>query len=164
MLCPKHHARGIQIHHTSFDLFMKLLFKGLLLVFMTICYTATTYAQSEADRLLGTYMSAGNKGRVVISKDGDKYKGTLVWSVTPGALDKNNPDPAERTKKLAGKVILKNFVYAGKNVWDSGTIYDPEKGKTYSCKITLKPDGNLTVRGFIGVSLIGRNTEWTRVK
>lgn len=143
---------------------MKRFLKSLLLALIALCYSATTHAQAEADRILGTYMSAGNKGRVVISKQGNKYHGTLVWSITPGALDKNNPDPNERTKKLAGKVILKNFTYSGKNVWSDGSIYDPEKGKTYSCKITLKPDGNLTVRGFIGVSLIGRNTEWTRVK
>ena len=43
-------------------------------------------------------------------------------------------------------------------------VIDPENGKTYSCKITLKNNGDLTVRGFIGVSLLGRNTTWKRLK
>lgn len=141
---------------------MKKLFQLFLIFF---CLQATAFAQTnEADNILGTYMSAGDKGKVVITKNGDHYNGKLVWSVTPGALDKNNPVESERTKKLAGKQILTGFVYTGKNVWEKGKIYDPENGKTYSCKITLNPDGNLTVRGFIGVSLIGRNTQWRRVK
>ena len=94
----------------------------------------------EADRLLGTYMTEGNKGKVTIEKSGDIYFGKLVWSVLTG------------------------FKYAGKNVWEDGKIYDPENGKTYSCKITLKANGDITVRGFIGISLLGRNTTWKRVK
>jgi uncharacterized protein (DUF2147 family) len=45
-----------------------------------------------------------------------------------------------------------------------GTIYDPGNGKKYKCKIWLRKDGNLKVRGFVGVSLIGRNEIWTPVK
>ena len=118
----------------------------------------------EADRLLGTYMTEGNKGKVTIEKSGDVYFGKLVWSVTKGAVDKNNPVKSERTKKLVGKTILTGFKYASKNVWEDGKIYDPENGKTYSCKITLKSNGDITVRGFIGISLLGRNTTWKRVK
>jgi len=119
---------------------------------------------SESDRLIGTYMTEGSKGKVVIERAGGTYNGKLVWSKTEGALDKNNPVKAEQSKKLVGKTILTGFKYAGKGVWDGGKIYDPENGKTYNCKITLKSDGNITVRGFIGVSLLGRNTNWTRVK
>ena len=75
-----------------------------------------------------------------------------------------HPVKSERTKKLVGKTILTGFKYAGKNVWEDGKIYDPENGKTYSCKITMKTNGDITVRGFIGISLLGRNTTWKRVK
>lgn len=134
----------------------------MCLVFAIICNVKVQTA--EADRLLGTYMTEGNKGKVVIEKRGNTYNGKLVWSITPGALDKNNPVKAERTKKLAGKTILTGFKYAGDNVWNDGKIYDPENGKTYSCKITLQKNGNITVRGFIGVSLLGRSTNWKRIK
>jgi len=42
-------------------------------------------------------------------------------------------------------------------------VYDPKSGKTYSCKMTLKGD-KLDIRGFVGVSLIGRTDTFTRVK
>ena len=60
--------------------------------------------------------------------------------------------------------ILKDFVYdAEDKEWEDGTIYDPKNGKTYSCYMTL--DGTkLNVRGYVGVSMIGRTSVWTRVQ
>jgi uncharacterized protein (DUF2147 family) len=57
---------------------------------------------------------------------------------------------------------LSGFAYEGKNHWKEGRIYDPETGKTYSCKMTLKKPDELEVRGFIGLSIIGRTVVWTR--
>ena len=119
---------------------------------------------ADADRIIGTYMTEGGKAKVVIEKKGDTYNGKLIWNMTEGLLDKNNPVKSEETKPLVGKTILRGFKYAKKDTWDGGKIYDPENGKTYSCKITLKNNGDLTVRGFIGVSLLGRNTTWKRLK
>jgi uncharacterized protein (DUF2147 family) len=54
------------------------------------------------------------------------------------------------------------IVFASADVfWEDGKIYDPKNGKTYSCKMTL--EGNeLKVRGYVGFSLLGRTTVWTR--
>ncbi|MES5135282.1 DUF2147 domain-containing protein [Prevotella amnii] len=117
-----------------------------------------------ADKLIGTYLTEGGKAKIAIAKSGNTYYGKLIWSITKNALDKNNPVKSERTKKLAGKIILTGFKYANNDVWNNGKIYDPENGKTYSCKITRKSNGDLVVRGFIGFSLLGRNTTWTRLK
>ncbi|NCU04415.1 MAG: DUF2147 domain-containing protein, partial [Chitinophagaceae bacterium] len=38
----------------------------------------------------------------------------------------------------------------------------PKNGKTYSCKMALDGNNTLKVRGYIGVSLIGRTDTWTR--
>jgi uncharacterized protein (DUF2147 family) len=57
---------------------------------------------------------------------------------------------------------LSGFKFAGDNLWEDGTIYDPENGKTYRCKITLESPNRLNVRGFVGISLFGRTTVWTR--
>lgn len=120
-------------------------------------------AQAPADRIIGTYMTEGGKAKVSIARTGNKYVGTIVWTQTPGKLDSKNPNAAERTKKIEGKHILQNFVYTEDNTWEKGTIYDPESGKSYSCKITRESDGTLKVRGFIGISLLGRTTEWKRL-
>ncbi|MFZ5907440.1 MAG: DUF2147 domain-containing protein [Nitrospirota bacterium] len=50
---------------------------------------------------------------------------------------------------------------SGEDQWEGGKIYDPQNGKTYSCKIKLEGQ-KLRVRGFIGFSLLGRTAVWTR--
>ena len=76
-------------------------------------------------------------------------------------MDKNNPDKSKRNTPLMGYLLLKNFIFDD-GIWKDGTIYDPENGKTYSCKITMKDKNTLDVRGFIGISLIGRTDVWKR--
>ncbi len=129
-----------------------------------ILLTSLGVVAQEASRIVGTYLTEKENAKVRITQHGDRFTGTIVWSVTPGATDKNNPEASERTKPIVGKVILRDFVYDGDDVWDSGKIYDPESGKTYSCKITRLKDGRLKVRGFIGVSLIGRTSHWKPIK
>jgi uncharacterized protein (DUF2147 family) len=47
--------------------------------------------------------------------------------------------------------------------WSGGEILDPKNGKIYRAKMSLSEDGkSLNVRGFIGVSLIGRTQTWWR--
>ena len=75
-------------------------------------------------------------------------------------VDKNNPDDDLKSRPLVGMELLSDFEFDD-DEWEDGEIYDPESGKTYSCEMTL--DGNtLNVRGYIGVSWVGRTTEWTR--
>jgi uncharacterized protein (DUF2147 family) len=63
---------------------------------------------------------------------------------------------------LNGLILLNNFVFdADDKVWEDGTIYDPKNGKTYSCNITLVDD-KLNVRGYVGISMIGRTAIWTK--
>lgn len=118
----------------------------------------------KADDIIGTYMTDKNEGMVEITKREGKYFGKLLWTKTPGKLDDKNPDPKQKTEKLAGKEILKSFDFDGTDLWHNGTIYDPKNGKTYNCKINRDEKGNLNVRGFIGVSLLGRTTLWIKVK
>ena len=48
--------------------------------------------------------------------------------------------------------------------WRGGKILDPENGKEYKCKIELEDKDVLKVRGFIGLSVIGRTQRWYRVQ
>ena len=43
-----------------------------------------------------------------------------------------------------------------------GARSDPKKGSTYDCTIKMKNENTLEVRGYIGISLIGRTDTWTR--
>ena len=74
----------------------------------------------------------------------------------------NNPDLNLRKKPVLGLEIVKGFAYAGDSKWVDGKVYDPKNGKTYSGKMTLVSPNQLNLRGFIGISLLGRTTTWTR--
>jgi uncharacterized protein (DUF2147 family) len=114
------------------------------------------------DAVVGVWFNAEKDGKVQIYKQGDKYFGKIVWAKTP-RKDTENPDPKLKNNDLMGKVILNDFKYTGKN-WEDGTIYDPKNGKTYSCIIKSKGPNSLDIRGFIGFSLLGRTTNWTKAQ
>lgn len=49
----------------------------------------------------------------------------------------------------------------GDNEWGGGSILDPKSGKIYRAKITAQ--GNkLLVRGYLGISLLGRTQVWKK--
>lgn len=67
-------------------------------------------------------------------------------------------------KKIIGMTIAKRLKQNG-HKYEGGEILDPENGKVYQCKMTLDETGQqLEVRGFIGVSLLGRSQTWHRVE
>ena len=146
----------------------------LVLAFGAVAYAAT----DPADAMLGEWITAEGKGRVSIIKTvNDKkearYHGKIVWLKEPKypaddeeagktKHDRKNPDPAKRSKPILGLKVLEDFRYTGDKTWTYGTIYDPENGKTYKCTITMPDPTKLYVRGYIGFSLLGRTTTWTR--
>lgn len=134
---------------------------------------------ADGDALIGRWVTEPeghpDLAHVEIFKDGDVYSGKVIWLAEPiygpddeqgmagqEKVDRENPDAELKKRSIIGLQLVEGFTYAGKNKWTGGTIYDPNNGKTYSCKIKLKGD-ELKVRGYIGVSLIGRTTRWTRV-
>jgi uncharacterized protein (DUF2147 family) len=141
--------------------------KKTTLLLMTLLFCETLFSQINADAILGTWLTGSGKGKVHIYKEGNKYNGKIVWLKEPNRedgtakLDRNNSDKALQSRPIMGLNMLKDFTFE-KDKWVGGTIYDPENGKTYSCKITYR-DGKLDVRGFIGISLIGRTDTWFKV-
>ena len=69
----------------------------------------------------------------------------------------------ERKDQLVkGMTIITGMRQNGEH-WDGGQILDPENGKLYKCKMHLEDGGQkLVVRGYIGVSLLGRSQTWVR--
>jgi len=60
--------------------------------------------------------------------------------------------------------ILWNLRRQG-DTWEGGEILDPENGSVYRCKLHPVSDGSkLEVRGFIGISLLGRTQTWMRAR
>ncbi len=68
-----------------------------------------------------------------------------------------------KNKPLKGVTIVHNLKNVGGTSYENGTILDPKSGKTYKLKGELADGGKkLKLRGYIGVSALGRNQTWIR--
>jgi uncharacterized protein (DUF2147 family) len=153
---------------------MKLAFLNLFLIAFGIsqyahAQTQANAATNEADKIVGVWETGSGKARVKITKSGNFYYGRIVWLREPNneegkpKVDKNNPDESKRQTPLLGLRMLASFEFKGNNLWEDGTIYDPESGSTYNCKINLEDDNTMNIRGFIGISAFGRTDVWKRM-
>lgn len=123
----------------------------------------------EGDKILGVWLSETKEGKIQVFRVGNKYSGKLIWSKNMYASDGKtskkdveNDDAKLRSRDLKNLVLLSNLVYDD-GEYSGGTIYDPKNGSTYKCYMTLEGD-KLNIRGYIGISLIGRTSVWTRVQ
>jgi uncharacterized protein (DUF2147 family) len=146
-----------------------------LAAFVLFAPRSNAAPDTNADAVLGIWHTTGNKGQVRIFKKDNHYCGEILSIARPNfpaddkfgmggkpRTDRRNPDPKLRDRPVVGIQIMSDFIYSGGDLWKDGTIYDPENGKTYKGKITLKKTGELELRGFVGISMFGRTVIWTR--
>lgn len=145
--------------------------RNLILV-LTICLSGSMAFAQAGDQLLGTWLNEKNDSKIKIYRKGNKYYGKILWlkndkndDGSSPKVDSKNPNKKLRSRRIVGTIILKNLVYdKADKEWNSGEIYDPRGGSTYSVFAKLKNDNTLYLKGFIGFAIIGRSTLWTRVK
>ena len=120
----------------------------------------------------------GDYSHVEVYLADGKYSGRIVFlnspvyrededEGTPGQprVDTKNPDEKLRGRPLLGMDLMHGFAFNGKNKWEDGRIYDPESGKEYRCKVTMKDHDTLEIFGYVKVAFakLGRDTIWKRV-
>lgn len=142
-----------------------MLFLGTIM-FLGIQLSAQSY---KANDILGYWFNEEKDAKVEIYQDNGKYYGKVVWLEEPNEpdtglpkLDDENSDEALQSRPIMGLLLMKDFVFDGDDEWEDGEIYDPKSGNTYSCYMRFDSKDVLKVRGFIGISWIGRTTYWTR--
>ncbi|RZK76792.1 MAG: DUF2147 domain-containing protein [Pedobacter sp.] len=142
--------------------------KHITILLLIVAASFKGFSQNK-DQIIGKWVNSTSEANIEITKRSDKYFGKIVWLKDPKdekgniKTDVKNPNASLRTKTIVGLEILKDFVYEDGG-WTGGTIYDPKSGKTYKCNMTVKSNGDLSMRGYIGISLIGRSETWKRVK
>ena len=153
--------------------------KHIAILVIFLLSLVTVAAGGDGDAILGVWATDpegdGGQAHIEIYKEGDRYHGKIIWLSEPvylqgdphgqageAKVDTENPDEALRSQPIIGLLLMSDFTYDGKGLWRKGKIYDPDNGKTYKAKLRLEGDDVLKVRGFIGFSLIGRTSEWTR--
>jgi uncharacterized protein (DUF2147 family) len=139
-----------------------------LLAISTISFT-NRFQQEDSNAIVGVWKTGEGNAMVRIYKNGEKFQGKIVWLKEPNdpetgkpKVDKNHPEEANRNRPILGLVNIWGFTNTGKNLWEDGNIYDPKNGNTYSCEIKMINSKVLEVRGYIGVSLLGRTDTWTK--
>ena len=99
----------------------------------------------------------------IYEQDGHLF-GRVEKSFTPGAESRVCAvcKDERHNQPMIGLVIIRGLVRDGDS-WDGGDILDPDSGTVYRCKVHLDEGGaKLVVRGFIGISLLGRSQSWQR--
>lgn len=130
-----------------------------VLSFFALPFTSAN-AKSSSE-IVGLYWSPQKDAKIEIYLKDKRYFGKFVWLANP-KKDVKNPVKSLQGRDVMGLELLTGFSYDD-GVYTGGEIYDPESGKTYSCKMSL--EGNkLKIRGYIGVSLFGRTEYFTRIK
>lgn len=90
--------------------------------------------------------------------------GRIIELLNPKDRDKKcvNCTGEDHNKPVLGLTVIKGLTKDGAEY--NGRILDPKSGKIYKCVVELQGQDKLKVRGYIGVSLLGRTQVWERVK
>lgn len=126
-----------------------------------------------AQDLTGTWQqiddkSGSPKAIIEIRKESNNtYTGKIVKitprpGYTPKETCVNCPTPYTN-KPILGMDVLKNLRQTDEEDFTGGKIIDPLTGKIYSMKAKLSSNGNrLSLRGYVGISALGRSQTWIR--
>jgi uncharacterized protein (DUF2147 family) len=124
---------------------------------------ATLHAPAaESPSSLGRWITGTGNYEVEIAPCGSALCGTIVKvlgnrSMGDPSVAMTSPDP----RPAVGMRILTDLVPSGAGEW-TGSVYNRENGKTYSCVVTLLGGGELSVRGYVVLPIFGRTSIWRR--
>ncbi len=110
--------------------------------------------QNPADARTGVFGIWASKGSIFSIYEADGQLHARVMAMRKPRLDQKNPVPELRARPVIGLQVLSGYEFR-RGAW-RGRIYDPASGKTFKSHIKPDADGNLRVRGYVGLSLFGR--------
>lgn len=140
--------------------------KTAILLIMFVLGAFVTQAQSVTGKWKTIDDETGEpKSIVEVYEKNGKIYGKVVEILNPAKKDAKctNCKGEDKDKPILGLVIIKGLSKDG-NEWSGGQILDPNKGKSYKCTISLEGKDKLNVRGYVGISLLGRTQTWHRVQ
>jgi uncharacterized protein (DUF2147 family) len=122
---------------------------------------------AASDDATGVWRMSNGKVTVRVTRCGANLCGKVVGLKKPrddkGRIrrDKENPNPALRSRPVVGLTILSNMKSAGERRW-TGTIYNPDDGNTYRSEMRLQNVNTMRVDGC--VSVFCRSMNFVRIQ
>ncbi len=98
----------------------------------------------------GVWIDHTGRGAVEITECNGKLCGHVAW-----VEDAKNSDQC-------GKQIIGNVKSVGKNKWDNGWIFDPDRGSKYDVELTAIGADKLKVVGYAGTKWLSETYTWKR--
>jgi len=145
-------------------------FYVLLSILLMVLYLDCSSGQAlNSDSILGRWRDVSGKVEIEIYKKKEKYHGKILWLKESNyrendskgmagkpRIDRENPNPSLRNRPLLNMDLFWDCVFTEHKKWENGLLYDPLKGNTYRCSISMDTPDKLRVRGYIGVEIMGR--------
>jgi uncharacterized protein (DUF2147 family) len=119
----------------------------------------SVYPSLAAPNVAGLWLTPGRDAVVEISRCDDGLCGRIVGLFLDHASD---PMPVDyRGVSQCGLPLITDARQIRLGLW-KGHITDPRNGNVWGVELHLDPHGNLALRGFFGIPLLGRTQIWTR--
>jgi uncharacterized protein (DUF2147 family) len=127
---------------------------AMLVLGLSVLSASATPTTSPA----GTWLTANGHGVVATAQCGDTLCGRIV------GIDREPTEPMPTDvdgHSQCGLTIITNERPAEDGTW-LGKITDPRNGNTYQAKLWVDEGGDLHLRGFIGIPLLGSTQIWRK--
>lgn len=110
---------------------------------------------------VGAWVTASHDAVIEIYQCGDSLCGAISGMVL-APTDKTPVDWQGQSQ--CGLVIVRTAASPAQDDMPAwfGSITDPRDGSVYQARLTLDADGNLLLRGYVGLPLFGETQTWTR--
>lgn len=154
---------------------MKNLYKGIFAGAILATLSCFSFAENGTDPLVGKWKTIDDRtgysrADVEISKKPDgSYEGVIVATRNIPGTEKmvicSNCPGHLKNKPFLGLPFIWGFKQNPDNPreFNSGRVLDPIGGKIYKGKARLSTSGkHLNLRGYVGVSVIGRSVTWIK--